>query len=107
VGNLARHAFRLWFYLSPGLYSLALLDSSEIFQANPILRTIAHANPMAVLFEAYRMVIYGTPEGAPGMPDWGALAEQAQARDAAERDAWLVLRPLVPAPLARAIERSR
>lgn len=74
LGNVLRHALRLWFYLSPGLYSLALLDSSEIFQANPILRTIAHANPMAVLFEAYRMVIYGTPEGAPGMPDWGALA---------------------------------
>jgi len=39
--------------------------------------------------------------------DWNALAARAQARDAAERQAWLVLRPLVPDPLARAIEGER
>ncbi len=29
---------------------------------------------MAILFEAYRAVIYGTPDGPPQMPDWGGLA---------------------------------
>ncbi|MGH2475958.1 MAG: ABC transporter permease [Candidatus Limnocylindrales bacterium] len=69
LGNVLRHVLRLWFYLSPGLYSLAVLDSSATFQANPILRSIAHANPIAVLFESYRAIIYGTPDGAPHVPD--------------------------------------
>lgn len=70
LGNILRHFLRLWFYLSPALYSLSVLDSSEVFQQNPILRTLAHANPFGVLFEAYRAVIYGTPDGAPHAPDW-------------------------------------
>ena len=69
LGNVLRHFMRLWFYLSPGLYSLELLDSSATFQANPLLSTIAHANPIAILFESYRAVIYGTPEGPPRAPD--------------------------------------
>jgi lipopolysaccharide transport system permease protein len=73
LGNVLRHVLRLWFYLSPGLYSLALLDATPLFQENPVLSFIAHANPMAILFEAYRAVIYGTPEGLPAMPDWGGL----------------------------------
>jgi lipopolysaccharide transport system permease protein len=73
LGNVLRHVLRLWFYLSPGLYSLALLDDLPIFQQNPVLSFIAHANPMAILFEAYRAVIYGTPEGGALMPDWGSL----------------------------------
>jgi ABC-type polysaccharide/polyol phosphate export permease len=73
LGNVLRHALRLWFYLSPGLYSLSVLDASATFQANPILRVLAHANPIAVLFEAYRAVIYGTPDGAPHPPDFSSL----------------------------------
>jgi lipopolysaccharide transport system permease protein len=73
LGNVLRHALRLWFYLSPGLYSLSVLDASATFQANPILKVIAHANPIAVLFEAYRAVIYGTPDGAPHPPDFASL----------------------------------
>ncbi len=69
LGNVLRHFMRLWFYLSPGLYSLELLDSSATFQANPLLSTIAHANPIAILFESYRAVIYGTPDGTPHAPD--------------------------------------
>lgn len=69
LGNVLRHVLRLWFYLSPGLYSLELLDQSETFRANPILSTIAHANPIAVLFESYRSVIYGSPDGPPHAPD--------------------------------------
>ena len=70
LGNILRHFLRLWFYLSPALYSLSVLDSSVVFQQNPILRTLAHANPFAVLFESYRAVIYGTPDGSPHAPDW-------------------------------------
>jgi ABC-type polysaccharide/polyol phosphate export permease len=74
VANVARHILRLWFYLSPALYSMATLDASTTFQQIPLLRTIAHANPFAVLFESYRAVIYGKPEGPPHAPDFASLA---------------------------------
>jgi lipopolysaccharide transport system permease protein len=70
LGNILRHFLRLWFYLSPALYSLSTLDSSEVFQQNPLLRTLAHANPFGILFESYRAVIYGTPDGPPHAPAW-------------------------------------
>jgi ABC-type polysaccharide/polyol phosphate export permease len=73
LGNVMRHLLRLWFYLSPGLYSLAMLEDVPFVQRNPVLLTLASLNPFAVLFEAYRSVIYGTPEGPPVMPDWAAL----------------------------------
>jgi ABC-type polysaccharide/polyol phosphate export permease len=73
LGNVLRHALRLWFYLSPGLYALSVLDESATFRANPILRTIAHANPFATLFEAYRAVIYGKADTPPHLPDFQSL----------------------------------
>jgi len=73
LGNVLRHALRLWFYLSPGLYAMSVLDDSATFRANPILRTIAHANPFATLFEAYRAVIYGKAETPPHLPDFQSL----------------------------------
>ena len=73
LGNILRHFLRLWFYLSPALYSMAVLDASATFQQNPLLRTLAHANPFAILFESYRAVIYGQPDGVPHAPDWLAL----------------------------------
>ena len=73
LGNVMRHLLRLWWYLSPGLYSLALLDEVDLFDSYPLLRTLIEVNPFAVLFEAYRSVIYGTLEGPPVMPDWAAL----------------------------------
>ena len=73
LGNVMRHVLRLWFYLSPGLYSLSMLDEVTLFRENPLLVTLASVNPFAVLFEAYRSVIYGTLEGGPVMPDWLAL----------------------------------
>ncbi|HEY4633538.1 MAG TPA: ABC transporter permease [Candidatus Limnocylindrales bacterium] len=73
LGNVSRHVLRLWFYLSPGLYSLAILEELSIFQENPVLVTIARANPFAILFEAYRAVIYGTPEHPPMLPDGPSL----------------------------------
>jgi lipopolysaccharide transport system permease protein len=75
LGNIVGHVLRLWWFLSPGLYSLRQLDDISIFRENPILRTIANLNPFATLFEAYRSVIYGVADGAgpPGFPDFGAL----------------------------------
>ena len=74
LGNVLRHLLRLWFYMSPGLYSLSRLDGVSLFQENPWLRDLVAANPFAILFEAYRAVIYGTPEGGRLLPDWGSLA---------------------------------
>jgi ABC-type polysaccharide/polyol phosphate export permease len=63
VGNVARHVLRIWFYLSPGLYSLDALTS------NPTLQSLMRLNPWTTLFESYRDVIYNeTP------PQWAALA---------------------------------
>lgn len=66
VGNVSRHALRLWFYLSPALYSL---DQVRTFaQLDPLIVRLMTLNPFAVLFEAYRAVIYH------GMaPDWPGL----------------------------------
>jgi lipopolysaccharide transport system permease protein len=69
IGNLARHGLRIWFYLSPGLYSL-----DRVAEVSPGLAALLRLNPFTVLFEAYRAVIYGTPDGGPTLPDWGALA---------------------------------
>lgn len=74
LGNVLRHVLRLWFYLSPALYSLSRLDGVELLNQYPILRTIIEANPFAILFEAYRAVIYGTPGGGRLLPDFAALA---------------------------------
>jgi ABC-type polysaccharide/polyol phosphate export permease len=74
LGNISRHALRLWWYLSPGLYPLALLNELGIVQQYPVIGQIAALNPFAILFESYRAVIYGTPETLPGFPNWAALA---------------------------------
>ena len=74
LGNVLRHVLRLWFYLSPALYSLSRVENTNFMQNNPVLLFIAKANPFAILFESYRAVIYGTPEGGPALPNWGALA---------------------------------
>jgi lipopolysaccharide transport system permease protein len=73
LGNVESHVLRLIWFLSPGLYSLAILDGLHIFKAYPFLRTLAEANPFAILFTAYRTVIYGTADSLPGLPDFRAL----------------------------------
>jgi len=73
LANVMRHLLRLWWYLSPGLYSLTFLDEVALFRENPILTSIVSANPFAILFEAYRSVIYGTPDGPPMLPDPASL----------------------------------
>ena len=75
LGNAVSHVLRLWWFLSPGLYSLASLENIGTIKDHPILGALAAANPFAVLFEAYRAVIYGAPDGlsAPHPPDLVSL----------------------------------
>ena len=77
IQNVLRHFLRLWFYLSPGLYSL-----SAIAHSNKIVYDILSLNPFAVLFDAYRSVIWGsdipvvggkTVYLPPGPPNWTGL----------------------------------
>jgi len=73
LGNALGHGLRLWWFLSPGIYSLTWMEELGIVQENPIIRTVAGLNPFAVLFESYRIVIYGTETGRPMAPDVVAL----------------------------------
>lgn len=70
VGNLVGHLLRLWFYLSPGLFSVERIR--EIADRHPPLSLLVDANPFTWLFGAYRdLLYYGRA------PDWvvlGALA---------------------------------
>ena len=68
LGNVVGHVLRLWWFLSPGLYSLANLDQISVFRDHRVLATIANANPFAILFEAYRTSIYGTITGTVSSP---------------------------------------
>lgn len=72
IGNVSRHVLRLWFYLSPGLYAIDQLRT--ISASNRIIGDILLINPFAILFTAYRDVIYN--EHA---PDWVALGGLALA----------------------------
>jgi ABC-type polysaccharide/polyol phosphate export permease len=74
LGNVVGHVLRLWWFLSPGLYSLANLDQISVFRDHRVLATIANANPFAILFEAYRTVIYGTVDTPPSAPNFVSLA---------------------------------
>jgi ABC-type polysaccharide/polyol phosphate export permease len=66
VGNVSRHVLRLWFYLSPALYSTAQIQ--KLADSNPLVGQAMALNPFAVLFESYRAVIY---DGV--LPDWTGL----------------------------------
>lgn len=62
VQNVLTHALRLWFYLSPALYSVDQVSS-------PSMQAILRLNPFTPIFESYRNIVYGH---AP--PDWAGLA---------------------------------
>jgi homopolymeric O-antigen transport system permease protein len=74
LGNALGHGLRLLWFLSPGIYSLAWMEELGVVQEHPIIRTLAGFNPLAILFESYRVVIYGTETGRPVAPDVVALA---------------------------------
>jgi len=76
LGNVASHLLRLWWLLSPGLYSLADLDGLGVVKRYPILHDVFAANPFATLLDSYRRVIYGTADGGlPVPPDLFALGQ--------------------------------
>jgi ABC-type polysaccharide/polyol phosphate export permease len=56
VGNVARHVLRLWFYVSPALYSADTLNHA--LDGHPTVASLLVLNPFYVLFDAYRNVIY-------------------------------------------------
>lgn len=68
IGNLARHVLRLWFYLSPALFSIEQMTHAT--REFPIIQKVLLLNPWATLFTAYHAVIY---EGI--LPDWRSLIE--------------------------------
>ena len=62
--NLIAYVFRLWFYLSPGLYAVSAVPEEY--------RSLYELNPFATFFTAYRDVLmYGE------VPDLGALGRTA------------------------------
>jgi lipopolysaccharide transport system permease protein len=65
IANVARHALRLWFYLSPALYQYSDVTHSD----HGLLTTLFSLNPWTTLFESYRDVIYNGIQ-----PAWGSLA---------------------------------
>jgi lipopolysaccharide transport system permease protein len=77
LNNVVGHVLRLWWFLSPGLYSIESLDKAGFLKDHPTLLTLFNLNPFAILFTAYRTVIYGTngpPATMPTTPDLQALA---------------------------------
>jgi ABC-type polysaccharide/polyol phosphate export permease len=73
LGNAIGHLLRLWWFLSPGLYSLSNVHGL-LGKDHPTIATIASLNPFAILFESYRAAIYGKGDtGPPGPPDFVAL----------------------------------
>lgn len=63
IQNVLRHFLRLWFYLSPGLYSL-----DAVAKEQHTLHTILSLNPFAILFTSYRNITYGETA-----PEWAGL----------------------------------
>jgi ABC-type polysaccharide/polyol phosphate export permease len=61
VQNVLVHGLRLWFYLSPALWSMSDFN-------HPTLKQLLVLNPFTTLFESYRAVTWGTHA-----PEWGAL----------------------------------
>jgi ABC-type polysaccharide/polyol phosphate export permease len=66
ISNLARHLIRMWFYLSPVLWSAD--DISHIVGHHRVLAPLVVMNPFYHLLGSFRNVVYyGQP------PDWGGL----------------------------------
>jgi len=66
VGNLFRHVLRMWFYLSPALYTIDRI--AEITTNHAVIGKLFTLNPWSILFEAYHDVIYYDR-----VPNWTSL----------------------------------
>jgi homopolymeric O-antigen transport system permease protein len=67
VGNLVRHLLRLWFYLSPALYSADQV--TNLTEKSQAMHLIFSLNPWSPLFESYHNMTYGSLP-----PIWDQLA---------------------------------
>ncbi len=67
VANVMGHILRLWFYLSPILYT------TDDLPKNPTIRFLFSLNPFTTLLSAYHDVIWGTATGPGRAPDFVAL----------------------------------
>lgn len=67
VSNVMGHVLRLWFYVSPILYTVDDLPK------NPTMRFLYSLNPFTTLLSAYHDVIWGTPTDPGHAPDFVAL----------------------------------
>lgn len=65
IANVARHGLRLWFYLSPALYSF----DDVAHRMDGLVGRVLSLNPWTPLFESYRAVIYDET-----FPDFAGLA---------------------------------
>jgi ABC-type polysaccharide/polyol phosphate export permease len=68
VQNTLGHVVRLWFYVSPALYSVEHISPDSDF------RKLLPLNPMTPILESYRDVIWGTDTTGGIAPDWLGLA---------------------------------
>jgi lipopolysaccharide transport system permease protein len=69
IGNLSRHLLRFWFYLSPTLYSPAVILDSKFVQEHQWAAVLYNLNPWVHLLNSYRdLAYYDRP------PDWLGLA---------------------------------
>ena len=66
MGNVTRHGLRLWFYLSPALFSIE--DIQKLGISHPLVSRILSLNPFVPLMESYRNLIYYET-----FPEWGGL----------------------------------
>jgi ABC-type polysaccharide/polyol phosphate export permease len=67
VQNTLGHVVRLWFYVSPALYSVEHISPDSNF------RKLLPLNPMTPILESYRDVIWGTDTAGGIAPDWLGL----------------------------------
>jgi ABC-type polysaccharide/polyol phosphate export permease len=83
IGNLIGHVMRLLFYLAPILWSFDALEGRGASLKNALGDSgfqVLHYNPVSVLLESYRHVIYGVESAnglgwtAPEPPNLAALA---------------------------------
>jgi ABC-type polysaccharide/polyol phosphate export permease len=67
IQNVLGHVVRLWFYVSPGLFSVEHLDPDSKF------RIALAVNPMTPILESYRDIIWGTDTTGGVAPDFVGL----------------------------------
>jgi homopolymeric O-antigen transport system permease protein len=72
AGRLTGHVLRLWFFLSPGLYSTDRIE--HVTARYPGVGHFFRLNPFTVLFEAYRDLIYRGRRPDPTALAWLLIA---------------------------------